>query len=161
MVYNLALQYVQNTEDAEEITQDVFVSVYQSHDKFRLESSIATWIYRITINKSLDHIKSKQRKKRFSFLTSLFSDDSNELRFDPPEFNHPGVQLEDKEAIERIFRHINLLPDNQKTALILHKIEQMTQTEVAEIMGISPKATESLIQRAKTNLAHKLGVREG
>lgn len=161
MVYNLALQYVQNTEDAEEITQDVFVSVFQSLDNFKLESNVATWIYRITINKSLDHIKSKQRKKRFSFLTSLFFDDSSELRHDPPEFNHPGVQLENKEAIEHIFKHINQLPDNQKTALILHKIEQMTQTEVAEIMEITPKAVESLIQRAKTKLSATLRLSEG
>jgi len=59
MVYNLALHYVQNIQDAEEITQDVFVSVYQSLAKFKESSTISTWIYRIAINKSLDYIKSK------------------------------------------------------------------------------------------------------
>jgi RNA polymerase sigma factor (sigma-70 family) len=161
MVFNLALQYVQNTEDAEEITQDVFVSVHQSFSSFKGESTLKTWIYRITINKSLDHIKSKQRKKRFAFLTSLFFDNSSDLKHDQPTFNHPGVQLEDKESIAAIFKHINDLPDNQKTALILHKIENKTQVEVAEIMQTSPKAIESLIQRAKTNLSKKLNTNEG
>ena len=63
MVYNLALHYVQNREEAEEICQDVFVNVHFAKDNFRNEASIKTWIYRITINKSLDYIKAKKRKK--------------------------------------------------------------------------------------------------
>jgi RNA polymerase sigma factor (sigma-70 family) len=155
-VYNVALHYVQQVEDAQEITQDVFVAVYQSIDSFRGAAAVSTWIYRITVNKSLDFIKAKQRKKRFAFLTALFKDESMETMYHPPENNHPGIQLEDKEALTILFGHINQLPDNQKTALILHKIEQQSQAEVAEIMGISVKAVESLIQRAKTNLTKKI-----
>ncbi len=162
MVYNLSLHYVQNVEDAQEITQDVFVIIYQSLDAFEEKSSLKTWIYRITINKSLDFIKARQRKKRFAFITSLFFDDSNDLKHNPTdEHNHPGVQLEDKEALAILFNHINQLPDNQKTALILHKIEQKSQVEVAEIMNLSPGAVESLIHRAKTNLSKKITKNEG
>ena len=161
MVYNLALNYVQNVEDAEEITQDVFVSVYQSLHSFQENSSLSTWMYRNTINKSLDFLKSKQRKKRFALLTSLFFDNSNDLKHNPPEYNHPGVLLEHKEALGKLFKVINELPNKQKTALILHKIEQKSQAEVAEIMNISLKAAESLIQRAKTNLSKKLDNSEG
>lgn len=162
MVYNLSLHYVQNVEDAQEITQDVFVIIYQSLDAFEEKSSLKTWIYRITINKSLDFIKARQRKKRFAFITSLFFDDSNDLKHNPTdEHNHPGVQLEDKEALAILFNHINQLPDNQKTALILHKIEQKSQVEVAEIMNLSPGAVESLIHRAKINLSKKITKSEG
>lgn len=161
MVYNLALHYLQHKEDAQEITQDVFVTVYQSLATFKEESAISTWIYRITINKCLDFIKAKRRKKRFAFITSLFFEGSSDLKHNPSEFNHPGIQLEDKEALENIFKQINQLPDAQKTALILHKIEQKTQIEVAVIMKLSPKAVESLIQRAKSNLSKKLGKSEG
>jgi RNA polymerase sigma-70 factor (ECF subfamily) len=161
MVYNLALHYVQNIEDAQEITQDVFVAVHQSFNSFQATSSISTWMHRITINKCLDFIKAKQRKKRFAFFTSLFFDDGNELKHNSIEINHPGILLEDKEALTNIFKQINALPPNQKTALILHKIEQKTQGEVAEIMDLSNKAVESLIQRAKTNLNKKLNNNEG
>ena len=154
-VFNLALHYVQNVEDAKEITQDVFMSVYQNLEKYRNEASISTWIYRITINKCLDFIKAKQRKKRFAFITSLFGDDQN-LKHDVATFEHPGVILEDKEALNKLFQQINELPDNQKTVLILSKIEQKSQAEVAEIMQISVKAVEALFQRAKNNLAKKL-----
>ncbi len=160
MVYNLALNYVQNHEDAQEITQDVFVAVHRSLDTFKNESAISTWIYRITINRSLDYIKSKKRKKRFGFITSLFGDDGQKGH-DVFNFDHPGVQLEQKEALKNIFAIINELPVNQKTALLLSKTEQKSQAEVAEIMGVSVKAAESLIQRAKTNLAAKLKQNEG
>jgi RNA polymerase sigma-70 factor (ECF subfamily) len=69
--------------------------------------------------------------------------------------------LEHKEALGKLFKVINELPNKQKTALILHKIEQKSQAEVAEIMNISLKAAESLIQRAKTNLSKKLDNSEG
>jgi RNA polymerase sigma factor (sigma-70 family) len=156
LVYNLTLHYVQNVEDAQEVTQDVFVSAHQSLDSFKHDSTIRTWLYRITINKSLDLIKAKQRKKRFANITSLFFENSAELKYNPAAIDHPGIELENKEATERIFRLINQLPDNQKTVLILHKIELRSQVEIAEIMDISPKAVESLMQRAKTNLATKL-----
>lgn len=156
LVYNLALQYVQNIEDAEEITQDVFLAIHSALGSFQEQSNIATWIYRITINKSLDFIKAKKRKKRFAFLTSIFFAGSNEIEHDLPNFNHPGVELENKEALAALFVKINLLPDSQKTALILNKIEGQSVSEIAVIMQLSTKAVESLIQRAKKNLAQKI-----
>lgn len=160
-VYNLALQYTQNQEDAQEITQDVFVSVCQSMHTFKQNAQLSTWIYRITINQSLDFIKAKQRKKRFAFLTSLFAPDSPKVKHDIATFDHPGALLEQKEALENIFFHLNQLPDNQKTVIILTKIEQKSQAETAEIMELSIKAVESLLQRAKNNLKKKLTTNEG
>lgn len=158
MVFNLALNYVQHYEDAQEVTQDVFVAVHRSLDSFLHKSNISTWVYRITINKSIDFLKAKKRKKRFGFIYSILG---NEREDAISHYNHPGVQLEQKEAIKRIFSCINDLPDNQKTALLLSKTEQKSQPEIAEIMGISAKAVESLIQRAKTNLSKKLNRNEG
>lgn len=64
IVYNLALSYSANKEDAEEITQDVFLTVFKKMSGFRNESKVETWIYRVTINKSLDYLKAKKRFKR-------------------------------------------------------------------------------------------------
>ena len=156
MVLNLALQYVQNLEDAEEITQDVFVNIHQSFEEFRHESTLKTWIYRITINQSLDFIKAKKRQKRFAFLTHLFYEDSNEPRFEVANFNHPGIELEQKEALQRVFEAINLLNESQKTVIILSKIEQKSQKEIAEIMALTTSAVESLLSRAKIKLGEIL-----
>lgn len=156
LVFNLALQYVQNIEDAEEITQDVFVTVHEKRNSFRQESKLSTWIYRIAINKSLDHIKARKRQKRFAFFTSLFHDETVKIKHDVSDFIHPGILMEQKEELEKLFGLINELPDNQKTILILMKIEGKTQKEVAEIMDISTKAVESLFHRAKNNLLKKI-----
>lgn len=154
-MYNLALSYVQNNEEAEEITQDVFVAIHFALEKFEHKSEMSTWIYRITINKSIDFIRFKNRKKRVDRILSIFYPNSTELKHDGTDFNHPGVVMEQKEATQLLFAQINELPDNQRTALILNKIEQKSLAEIATIMNLSHKAVESLIQRAKTKLVKK------
>lgn len=71
-------------------------------------------------------------------------------------FNHPGVQLEQKEAVASIFNNLNQLPEDQKNVIVLFKIEKLPLDEVAEILNLSTKATESLFFRAKKNLEKKL-----
>ncbi|MCB0514702.1 MAG: RNA polymerase sigma factor [Chitinophagales bacterium] len=150
LVYNLALQYVQNSEDAAEITQDVFVKIYQNLAKFQAQSQLKTWIYRISINTCLDFLKARRTRKRWHFWSAMSLSTTNT---DIPHFDHPGVALEQKEALAKIFRCIHQLPEKQKNVLILLKIEQMSQQEVAEILEMSVKAVESLFHRAKKNLA--------
>ena len=161
LVYNLALSYVQNIEDAEEITQDVFLTVHRGLDLFEGKAKHSTWIYRITINKSIDFIKAKNSQKRFAFFTSLFGSDQQEISHSRHNFDHPGILLEQKVALQKIFKHINELPSQQKTALILSKLEGRSQKEIAEIMELSTKAVESLVQRAKKNLSKKMNLNEG
>jgi RNA polymerase sigma factor (sigma-70 family) len=78
MVYNTALGIVQHADDADDITQEVFIQVYQSVSSFKGESKFSTWLYRITLSKALDHEKKKKRKKRFGFVQSLFGADGEE-----------------------------------------------------------------------------------
>lgn len=155
MVLNLALQYTQNLQDAEEITQDVFVKVYDKLHTFNNQSSIKTWIYRITIHQSLDFIKARNRKKRAFWIRFLAIDDTTNQNI-PHVMNHPGIILEEREATEKIFRALNRLPDQQKTAIIMVKIEQTPVEEAAHILGMNKKALESLIHRAKKNLEKNL-----
>ena len=96
MVYNTAVSIVQNEDDADDITQDVFIQVYQSVSSFKGDSKFSTWLYRIVISKALDHVKKKKRKKRFAFVQSLFGTASEE-EIHPEEFNHPGVLMENRE----------------------------------------------------------------
>lgn len=154
LVYNLSLSYVQNIEDAEEITQDVFLKVYQSLENFKSHSTVSTWIYRITINKSLDYIKKKNSKKRFYVFGKK---SENEYAYlSASNFNHPGIELEDKENSKILFEAINSLTENQKTAFILSKIEELSNPEIAVIMNTSISSIESLVFRAKKALQEKL-----
>ncbi len=156
-VYNTSLSYLQNAEEAEEACQDVFVEVYQSAGKFRSDAQVSTWIYRITINKCLDRIRYKQRQKRFAFITSILHKETGELLHDIPVFHHPGVALEQKENAATLFKAIKELPENQQTAFILKQAEGLPQKEIAEIMNMTEKAVESLMQRAKAGLRKSLG----
>jgi len=146
-VYNTAISYVQDHHAAEEVTQDVFTNVYRKAASFKGQSAVGTWVYRITVNTSLNYIKSK---KRFSFLR--ISDREREKA----DFEHPGVQLENKENAKALFAVIDTLPDKQKTAFILSFVEDLPRQEVADIMEMSLKAVESLLQRAKKNMREKL-----
>lgn len=151
LVYNTVLGILMNVEDAEDVAQEVFIQVYESVNGFKGDSKISTWLYRIAISKSMDHIRKKKRKKRFAFIESLFNQ-NDELIHDPGHFVHPGVQLENKEAASDLFKAVSLLPNNQRTAFVLNKIEQLSYQEMAEVMGISVAAADSLLHRAKVNL---------
>ena len=155
-VYNTALSYLQNTEEAEEVTQDVFVNIFRAAARFEGKSSVSTWIYRITVNQSLDRLNHRKRQKRFGLLVDFFGGNPAEPATDLPHFDHPGVVLEQKENARILFQAIESLPDQQKTAFILSFIEDLPRQEVAGVMQISLKAVESLLQRAKTNLRKRL-----
>ncbi|MES2773366.1 MAG: RNA polymerase sigma factor [Bacteroidota bacterium] len=155
MVYNTVLGLVQHDQDAEDIAQEVFIQVYQSISSFKGESKLSTWIYRICITKSLDWIKHRQRKKRFGFIQSIFGS-SEETTLQLPDFHHPGVQLANKERAAVLFKAINLLPENQRIAFVLQKMEGLGQMDIAAIMNQSEGAIESLLQRAKQNLRKSL-----
>ncbi len=155
MVYNTALGIVQNAEDAEDIAQDVFVQVYQSISSFKGDSKFSTWLYRIAITKSLDHERRKKRKKRFAFVKSLFGDES-QVVIHPPDFHHPGVVLDKKEDAAALFKAISILPENQRIAFTLHKVEGLSYQEVSDIMKTTVSSVESLMHRAKTNLKKAL-----
>lgn len=155
MVFNTSLGIVQSSEDAEDVAQEVFVQVYESINQFKGDSKFSTWLYRIAVTKSLDHLRKKKRKKRFAFVQSLFGMNEEEVRHEP-DFNHPGVSLENKEKAAVLFRAIDKLPDNQKAAFTLHKLEGLSYQEVAEIMETTVSSVESLMHRAKTNLKKNL-----
>jgi len=155
MVYNTALGIVQNAQDAEDIAQETFMQVYHSVSSFKGESKFSTWLYRITVAKALDHERRKKRKKRFGFVKSLFGEDS-EVVINPPDFNHPGIKLDKKETAATLFKAISSLPENQRVAFTLHKVDGLSYQEVSEVMQTSVSSVESLMHRAKTNLRKKL-----
>ena len=154
LVFNVALNYLQNVEDAEEITQDVFVKVYNFLESFNQKSSHKTWIYRITINQCLDFIKQKNSQKRF-FIFGKKSQNEQEY-LNKATFEHPGILMENKEEAAILFEVINTLTENQKTAFLLSKLDGLSNPEISEIMQLSISSVESLIFRAKVALQDKL-----
>ncbi len=155
LVYNTSLGIVQNETEAEDITQDVFIKVFENISSFKGESKFSTWLYRIATTTSLDHLRSKKRKKRFGFLFSLAGDENNESN-QIPDFHHPGVKLENKERAKVLFKAISSLPENQKAAYSLNKLEGLSYREISEVLKTTVSAVESLLSRANGNLRKQL-----
>ena len=156
-VFHTCISFVPNKEDAEDIAQEVFLEVYKSIGKFKGNSKLSTWIYKICTNKCLEFIRKKNAKKRLVFMQRILG---NEIPLDKTnfftEFNHPGILLEHKERSETIYLAINTLPESQKTVFTLAKLDGKTYQEIAEITGKSMSSVESIMFRAKKNLQKKL-----
>jgi RNA polymerase sigma factor (sigma-70 family) len=155
MVYNTVVSIVQDEDMADDITQEVFIQAFQSIPSFNGDSTISTWLYRIAISKALDYERKKKRKKRFAFVQRLFGDAGNEDNH-PADFRHPGILLERKESAAGLFSALKKIPDTQRAAFTLHKLEGLSYQEIAAVLNTTLPAVESLMGRAKKNLRKEL-----
>ena len=156
-VFSTCISFVPNKEDAEDIAQEVFLEVFKSVSKFKGDSKLSTWIYRIATNKSLEFIRKKNTKKRFAFMQTIMG---TKIPLDKTsyftEFNHPGILLENKEKSATIFKAIHTLPESQRVVFTLAKIDGKSYQEIVEITGKSLSSVESVMFRAKKSLQEKL-----
>ena len=155
-VRNICFMFLKNNEDAEDAAQETFIEIFHSLASFRDESGLSTWIHRIAVNKSLDMIRKMKRKKRWGELKRAagFENDA----FDPEDKTalRPDEEMEQAERARLLEAAIKKLPDNQKSALVLSQIEGVSYQEIADMMGTSLSAVESLIFRAKKNIRKRL-----
>jgi RNA polymerase sigma factor (sigma-70 family) len=148
-IYNTILYMIQSAEEAEDLTQEVFVDVFLSIENFKAHSKLSTWIYRIAVNKALNHQRFKRAKKRLGAVLSIFNLSTVD---NAPDFVHPGILLENKELSASLYKAINELPEKQKTAFVLRQLEDLSYAEIAEVMQTTLSSVEALLFRAKQNL---------
>lgn len=153
-IFSTILNILQDRDDAEDSTQDVFIQVFESINSFKKESSLSTWIYRIAVRKSLDKLRRQKTRKTFHQLLPWWM--PQEKGKDERSFFHPGVTLENKEKAEALFNAMKALPERQRIALTLIKIQGISYDEACKIMGLGIKAIESLVSRGKENLEKRL-----
>jgi RNA polymerase sigma-70 factor (ECF subfamily) len=151
-IFRVAIGFVHNKEDAEEITQDVFVKAFRNLSSFSGKSSFSTWLYRIAVNQSINFLRSKKRKNVWETIDSIFNLSSKEKK--------PDEELESKDLAKVLKDALENLPVSQKTAFILSKYEELNQKQIAAIMNNSEGAVEQLIFRAKNNLQKQLSGRK-
>jgi len=156
MVYNTILGIVQNETESEDLTQDVFIKVVEKISSFKGESKFSTWLYRVATTTALDYLRSRKRKRRYGFLPSFGG--GNDENQNISDFHHPGVDLDNKERAAVLFKAVDALPENQKVAYTLHKLEGLSYRDVSEVLNTSVSAVESLMSRANQNLRKKLEV---
>jgi|1048.fasta_scaffold41290_2 RNA polymerase sigma-70 factor (ECF subfamily) len=143
---NTALYLLGNRQDAEDVTQEVFKSIYIGLPQFKEESSVHTWMHRITLNKCNEFLRAKNRKKRKGILLSLF----DSLPIETTET--PELMFILKEAEWSLWKQIQSLPEKQRIAMTLYAMDDLSYKEIASIMSVSVASIESLLFRARTKL---------
>lgn len=157
LVVNTCFGMVHNIEDAEDIAQDVFVEVYRNIQHFRSDAKLSTWLYRIAVNRSLNHIRDNKKHKWLqSFENEGEAKNSQFFQVESSNADQPGYDMENKQRAAILYDAINSLPENQKVAFTLNKYEDLSYQEIADVMEISISSVESLLFRAKKNLQKKL-----
>lgn len=156
LIHNVCFRMLGNRQDAEDVTQEVFLEAYKSLKRFRFEAKLSTWLYRIAVNRALNH----QRKKKLERWLSLdfAANDMNEQDVAIPggSEDSPLGAMERKDTESIVQAAINSLPDQQRLALLLHRYEELSYEEIASVMGVTVASVDSRLQRAKQALAKKL-----
>jgi RNA polymerase sigma factor (sigma-70 family) len=148
-VLNLAYHLTGNKEDAEDITQEVFLAVFNGLPNFKGASEISTWIYSITVNKCKEKTRRDLRQKRKGFHVPL-----EKVDFFLSAQNTDAVLINGEEET----RMRNILPENQRIAFTMFTMEDFTYLEIAQSMNLSISAVESLLFRARVNLKKIINV---
>lgn len=157
LVVSTCFGMVHNSEDAEDIAQEVFIEVFRSIHKFRADAKISTWLYRIAVNRSLNFIRNNKKSRWFQSFEDSVQAKNNQLQnITSSKSDHPEIQLENRQRATLLHEAIDSLPQNQKVAFTLSKYEELSYQEISEVMDLSISSIESLLHRAKKNLQKKL-----
>ena len=149
LVYNVALKMMGKPEDAEEVAQDALLSAYRAYDRFRGDSKITTWLYRITVNAALMRLRKEKREKT---LTRTGLDD-----VDIPDWSDtPERFASNSELGDRLREGIAMLPEDFRAAVLLRDVEGLTNAEAADALDITVSSFKSRLHRGRVLLRKHL-----
>jgi RNA polymerase sigma-70 factor (ECF subfamily) len=160
-ILNLAFRLSGNRETARDLTQEIFIKIYENLATFEGKSHIYTWIYRIAVNHIYSHLKRERRYKWLDLLDKSVSDSLRKDQLDPgfrmsSPSPSPQNGMQSSQRAEIVWNMIQSLPTKYRVPLVLHHYEELSYKEIAEAMGLSLSAVEARIHRAKKQLIKKL-----
>ena len=160
-VFSLVYRMIGSRQEAEDVTQEVFISVFKTVDSFRGESKFSTWLLRIAANHCKNRIKYLARRP----TEGVDTDDTGQQPA-PGASSGPALQahidgpdvLMEYAEMDRIMQHaIDALPEEHKLLVILRDVDELSYEEIAEITGLPLGTVKSRLHRARTELARVLG----
>ncbi len=156
MVYHLALQLLGSHEDALDLSQDVFLTVFRSLHRFRGDSALQTWIYRIVINQSRNRQRWWRRRRRSDqvSLDAVVAERGEPAA--PIASTSPERALDQKELGQRLWRALGRLPFEQRSTIVLRELHGMRYAEIAFSLGVTTAAVKSRLARARQTLRTEL-----
>ncbi len=155
-IFNVCFWYLNDYQEADDAAQEVFIKLFQSLKTFRGESSLATWLYRITMNTC----KNKSKSADFRFRRRSRSIDQQENGQRNPEIPdhapNPGQQLDSRETVRMVQKAIHSLTEKKRTVILLRDIEGCAYEEIAAITGLKLGTVRSALARARAEVKQKL-----
>lgn len=154
-VHNLAIRITRNPEDAEEVLQDVFVTIYRKINKFEGKSAFSSWLYRITANTAFMKLRKRKQSPHCSLEEVAQPDRENWVgeRSDTSDVNVICSKHELRDEIERA---VSKLPGEYKVIFVLRDIDGLSNQEVGEILNLSVPAVKSRLHRSRLMLRKRL-----
>jgi RNA polymerase sigma-70 factor, ECF subfamily len=153
--YNLAVRITRSKEDAEEILQDVFISIFSKINEFQGKSAFSSWLYRITVNTA--YMKLRKRRKHSAVELNEVICGNQECwthqRSDVCDTNYLTSRHELKQALQTA---VNKLPSEYKVIFILRDVDGLSNQEVSEVLNISVPAVKSRLHRSRLMLRKRL-----
>lgn len=149
-VFSLIFNVTKNENEIEDLAQEVFIKIYKNIDKFQGKSSLYTWVYRITTNVCLDHIK---KRKEIIYIDEKiqFEDGEMDMQLSTNEKLQDEL-YEEKELKEKLQNSINKLSENQRIMIILRDIQGLSYEEISKILNMKLGTVKSQINRARLKL---------
>jgi len=154
-VYNIAYRMMGNAEDAMDIAQEVFIKIYKNLSGFKAQSSLSTWIYRITVNTCMDEIR-RQKSKHTASLDAMVESGIPFSAKDKSDLGLPEKSFEKKEQRMVIENAISQLSEEYRVAVILRDIQGFSYEEIAEILQCSLGTVKSRLNRGRKELRERL-----
>ena len=154
-VHNLAVRITRSEEDAEEVIQDVFVTVYKKVDKFEGKSAFSSWLYRITVNTAFMKLRKRRQTPAISLedINPSIKENWTGARSDSSDVNYLSSRHEIRHELQSA---IEKLPEEYKTIFILRDVDGLSNQEVGEVLSLSVPAVKSRLHRARLLLRKKL-----
>lgn len=157
-VYQLALRLTGNEMDANDVIQDVFLSVFLKIHTFRGHAAFSSWLYRITANAAFARLNQRKRHAAVSLDDVLpVVEESSTTNAGTEWSQEPDLALFNKETREALEKAIQALPDDFKTVVVLRDIQNLSNQEVADVLHLSIPAVKSRLHRARLLLRRQLG----
>lgn len=156
-VMNLAFRMLRDATEAEDLAQNVFVQVYKSAHRYQIASKFSTWLFTIARNLSLNEIRRRSRHPTDSMDANHPEQDDQPLhQYEDKKTFSPPDRLLQGELEQKIDEAMAELPENQRTAILLCRQDELSYEEIAKVLDCSLSATKSLIHRGRETLKQKL-----
>ena len=154
--YALAFGVVRHQDDAMDVVQDAFIKAHKYLDKFEGNSSFYTWLYRIVMNLSIDHIRKHRRVKPVELDEAKLEDGGDDSLLPSILGGNPGRALQDKEIRGRIDAALGQLSENHRAVLVMRELEGLSYEEMAKAMDCSKGTIMSRLFHARRNMQKRL-----